>query len=373
MDKVKIAFLGEAWGEYEHKYGAGLVGPSGIELFKQLELAGVIKLTSEAEGFFRKFWDTRDGQYVDLVWNMYPELYRTNVFNFRPPGNRLEDICVSDKHDGIKGYPAIIRSPKVRYLPQDYSYELERLAGELLDKDPNLIVALGNTASWALLGQVAIMKNRGVTYLSTHTVQGFKVLPTYHPAAIMRQWELRPVAVMDLYKAFREMEFPEIRRPKRTIWIEPTLEDIHEFMESHVQRAALLSVDIETAGNQITNIGFAPNASLAINIPFVDFRKPGRNYWANKDDEVRAWRIIKSVLETPSPPKLFQNGLYDISFLWRGYGIGVRGAKEDTMLLSHAQQPEQLKGLGFLGSLFTDEGNWKTMRARGKTTIKRDD
>ncbi len=371
--KTKIAFLGEAWGEYEAKYGKGLVGPTGIELFKQLDLAGVIKLTSEAEGFFRKFWDSRDGQYVDLVWNMYPELYRTNVLNFRPPGNRLEDICVSGKADGIKGYPAIIRSPKVRYLPQDYSYELERLAEELLETDPNLIVALGNTASWAVLGQVAISKNRGVTYLSDHTVEGFKVLPTYHPAAVMRQWDLRPVAVMDLYKAFREMEFPEIRRPKRTIWIEPTIEDIYEFRENHIRGASLLSVDIETAGNQITNIGFAPSSTLALNIPFVDFRKPGRNYWPNKEDEIRAWRIIKDICESPTPPKLFQNGLYDISFLWRGYGIAVRGAQHDTMLLHHALQPESLKSLGFLGSLYTDEGNWKAMRTRGKTTIKRDD
>jgi DNA polymerase I-like protein with 3'-5' exonuclease and polymerase domains len=178
---------------------------------------------------------------------------------------------------------------------------------------------------------------------------------------------------MDLYKAFREMEFPEIRRPKRTIWIEPTLEDICEFKRNHIDGASLLSVDIETAGNQITNIGFAPGSTLALNIPFVDFRKSGRNYWTTKEDELRAWRIIKSILECPTPPKLFQNGLYDISFLWRGYGIGVRGATHDTMLLHHAMQPESLKSLGFLGSLYADETNWKTMRTRGKTTIKRDD
>ena len=151
------------------------------------------------------------------------------------------------------------------------------------------------------------------------------------------------------------------------------MEDIDEFVQLHISGAKLLSVDIETTGNQITNIGFAPSAQLALNIPFVDFRRPGRNYWSNKSDEVRAWRIIKSVLETPTPPKLFQNGLYDISFLWRGYGIAVRGAQHDTMLLHHALQPESLKSLGFLGSLYTDEGNWKAMRTRGKTTIKRDD
>jgi hypothetical protein len=41
------------------------------------------------------------------------------------------------------------------------------------------------------------------------------------------------------------------------------------------------------------------------------------------------------------------------------------------MLLHHALQPESLKGLGFLGSVYTDEGNWKQMRNVG--TVKRDD
>ena len=72
------------------------------------------------------------------------------------------------------------------------------------------------------------------------------------------------------------------------------------------------------------------------------------------------------------PAKIFQNGLYDISFLWRAYGIGVRGAEEDTMLLHHALYPESLKGLGFLGSIYCDEGAWKGMR-KGTETIKRED
>ena len=71
------------------------------------------------------------------------------------------------------------------------------------------------------------------------------------------------------------------------------------------------------------------------------------------------------------PAKLFQNGLYDIAFLWRAYGIKVMNASEDTMLLHHALQPEALKGLGFLGSVYTDEGAWKQMREK-VATIKRD-
>ena len=80
---------------------------------------------------------------------------------------------------------------------------------------------------------------------------------------------------------------------------------------------------------------------------------------------------MRRVLIDSSIPKLFQNGLYDIAFLWRAYGIGVMGCAEDTMLLSHSLQPESLKGLGYLGSIYTDHGAWKSEHKLNQT-IKRD-
>jgi hypothetical protein len=65
--------------------------------------------------------------------------------------------------------------------------------------------------------------------------------------------------------------------------------------------------------------------------------------------------------------------MYDLHFLWRGYGIPTVNCDDDTMLLHHSLQPESEKGLGFLGSVYTNEASWKLMRARGKTTIKRDE
>ena len=81
-------------------------------------------------------------------------------------------------------------------------------------------------------------------------------------------------------------------------------------------------------------------------------------------------RLMRSVLEDRTIRKLFQNGAYDITFLWRSYGIKTMGAAEDTMLLSHALQPESLKSLGYLGSIYSDEGSWKHMRKK-EETIKR--
>ena len=100
-------------------------------------------------------------------------------------------------------------------------------------------------------------------------------------------------------------------------------------------------------------------------------RTKGGNYWPTREAESAAWTLIRSVLIDGRIRKLFQNGCFDVSVLWRSYGIGVRGCAEDTMLLSHALQPESLKGLGYLGSLYTDFGPWKTER-KFNETIKRD-
>lgn len=365
---MTICFVGEAFGEQEAKLNTALVGPTGIELLKMLDEAQVISLTSEDWTFISQFWDHYDPTHVQMIWNMHPELLKTNVFNLRPPGNKIEWVC-GGKGEAIPGYPFLVKG---KYVRAEFQRELDRLAEELCSWNPNLIVAMGNTAMWALLGRTAISKNRGTTCLSTHTVEGFKVLPIYHPAAIFQQWELRPTTVIDLMKAKREMAFAEIRRPPREVWIEPTLEDIYAFEERYIRTAKTLSVDIETSGTQITCVGFAPDKSTALVIPFFDARAVGRSYWPNLNAEHSAWKAVKEILENPTPPKLFQNGLYDIAFLWRACGIRVYGAEHDTMLLHHSLQPEALKGLGFLGSIYTDEGSWKQMRG-GTTTIKADE
>lgn len=365
---TKIILLGEAMGENEAKIGKGFVGASGIELLKMLHEADILELTSADFDYLNKFYNSGDPTFVDMVWALHPELHRSNVFQLHPPGNRIEALC-GTKAEGIKGYPALAKS---KYALRDYQYELERLGDELIRHNPNLVICLGNTPLWSLSGKTGISKIRGTTFISSLTVTGFKCLATYHPAAVLRQWELRPTAVADLMKAKREAEFPEIRRPEREIWIEPDLADIERFYNDHIRGCRVLAVDIETAGNQITCIGFSPDRRTAIVIPFVDYRRKGRNYWTAKDDEAQCWRLVRDILGDASIRKVFQNGLYDIAFLWRSMGIQTYGAAEDTMLLHHALQPESLKGLGFLGSIYSDEGSWKDMR-KNVTTIKADE
>ena len=333
----KIAIVGEAWGAEEAKQRQPFVGASGYELTKMLSEAGIHRA----------------------------DCFLTNVFNVKPePTNDIENLC-TDKSNGIVQYGPIKAG---KYPRAEFSSELQRLDTELKSTRPNIIIALGNSACWFILGNSGISKIRGTVTESRYG----KVLPTYHPAAVLRDWSLRPVTVLDFAKANRESAFPEIRRPERTIFIEPDLADMEHFYATQIKPCQTLSFDIETSGDQITCIGFAPNSSTALVVPFVDQRKPGASYWHSAELERLAWDYVRRVLSIPQP-KIAQNGLYDIHFLWRKYGIAVKNAGEDTMLMHHALQPESQKGLGFLGSVYSNEQSWKLLGKRGLTeTIKRD-
>jgi DNA polymerase len=340
---MDILILGEAWGEDELRARTPFVGWAGQELNRMLREASIERSAC----------------------------FLTNVFNLHPPGNKVGAFC-GPKPKAMQGYPPL--NPYGHqgggYVREEFTSEFDRLGEEILQCNPNIIIALGNTAMWALLGRTAISKFRGTTQLSTLTAAGYKVLPTFHPSYIARgNWSDRPTVVMDLDKARRESGFPEVRRPSREIWIEPKLEDLDAFRSKITGQVA---VDIETHGQQITCIGFGASESLALVVPFYDRRRKGGNYWFTTEAERKAWDFVGDILGDPKIRKVFQNGLFDIAFIWRTTGIKTYGAEHDTMLLHHALFPESLKSLGFLGSLYTDEGSWKQMREI-MTTIKRDE
>lgn len=329
---VDIAIVGEAWGEKEEEVGRPFVGTSGWLLDQLLSQVGI---------------DRR-------------ECLVTNVFNLRPrPSNDVKNLC-GPRKEGIPGLPQLQTG---KYVLAKYAPELNRLFDEIKAANPNVIIALGATAAWALLRSTGIKNIRGATAVTHPAVserlgRPYKVLPTYHPANVSREWKNRPIVIMDLDKARRQSEFPEFIRPQRFIWIKPTLEDLNNYERDFILPASRLSIDIETKQDQITCIGFAPNPSNAIVIPF--FTEDGTNYWKTLEEELAAWSYVRRWCALK--PSVFQNGLYDISFLWAHYGIPVPLAEEDTMLLHHAMQPEMEKGLGFLGSIYTDEPSWKHMR-----------
>lgn len=375
---AKLLIIGEAWGESEDQMKKPFVGESGKLLFEMLgeALRGEFpELHAEATKLFR----------YGLAWTKPREAWLeatgialTNVLALRPPGNKMEALCGDKKQveAHLPGYP-YAASSKGKYLLPEYFGELSRLREEVETIRPNLILTLGNTASWAILHATNIGSIRGSIAAS---MQGspcaletqVKCLPTYHPAAVLRQWSWRPIVVADLMKAWREAQFAEVRRPFRAITINPTLLELEKWLvEFKAKPPKLLSCDIETACGQITCIGFSGSRANALVVPFHDRTKSGWHYWQNPGEELRAWQIVKEILES-KVPKLGQNFMYDLMYIMK-LGIRPNSLQEDTMLLHHSHFPEIKKGLGFLSSIYTDEFAYKLMRNIRPDTEKRDE
>mgnify|MGYP000113598609 FL=1 len=198
---------------------------------------------------------------------------------------------------------------------------------------------------------------------------GTKVLPTYHPAAVLRDYSLSPLAVRDLQKVSRELEFPEIRRPARQILIPETLQDVLTYS---FPGAGPLSLDIETSPKLelLLCIGLSTDPAEALVVPFVDLTRPEGSYWSEQD-EVQVWRWLQLLLDSPRG-KLGQNLIYDVQWLMRHH-CWPRHWRADTMIGHHSLYSELPKGLADLGSYYTDEVAWKTERPRGQHTFKREE
>lgn len=374
----RMVLLGEAWGGDEADQRRPFVGAAGRELFLMLgeampEVEPELHARVVAKMRYGSAWVGARNEWFEAAG-----IGLTNVLALRPPGNKLELLCQSRKEleDPHYDLPAIAKG---KYLHPQYVPELQRLYAELATWAPNLIVALGNTACWAALRATNIGSIRGAVAMGTggqgvgRTWLASKVLPTYHPAGVLRQWNWRPIVVSDLMKAHREAQFAEIRRPQRQVLVDPTIGEVQQWAAATLAAPPpMLSCDIETEFGQVKCVGFARSVSDAIVVPFVDKTRPGWSYWPDPGQERAAWDAVAGLIEHPRTRLLGQNFIYDTQYL-NPLGINCGSLAEDTMLLHHSIWPEMQKGLGFLGSIYTSETSWKLMRRQKADTEKREE
>jgi len=334
----KIIIVGEAWGEQEEREGLPFVGPSGSVLRGLLRQVGIA----------------------------LEEVVLTNVFNFRPYNNNVLSLCGA-RSEAMPMYRSLTGG---KYIRAEFESEIKRLWTEIERLQPNLIIALGNTALWAVCKKSGIKKYRGSPLMSH--CDRFKVIPTWHPAAILRQWELRVVTLADLHKAKAEAVFPELRRPERFIYMEPSIQDIETFYHQHLKNQPFISCDVETKEGTITETGYATaDGKYCLVIPFWDREAADGNYWSTLEDERAAWSWVRYI--NKRHPLIGQNFSYDMQYFWKTVGIPCPKFLGDTMLLHHALQPELEKSLSFLGSIYTNEPSWKFMRTDHSTLKLGDD
>ncbi|MBA3452119.1 MAG: uracil-DNA glycosylase [Deltaproteobacteria bacterium] len=148
-EDAPLMFVGEAPGEQEDRRGEPFVGPAGELLDKMIEAMG---------------W-TRDSVYI------------SNTLKCRPPGNR---------------------NPQPDELEQCMPF----LQAQIATIAPRIIVALGRPAANQLLGVDAPISTLRGTF---HDRQGVKVMPTFHPAYLLREPDRKRDTWSDLKLVMAEL------------------------------------------------------------------------------------------------------------------------------------------------------------------------
>lgn len=325
---ASVLIIGEAFGDTETIKGVPFVGQSGQELNRMLESTGFV-----------------------------PENCRfTNLVNSQPPRNDISQWFYSSKK---KASDVGVQELAGKYPKEIIRDGLKELQHEIESCAPELIIALGNSALWSVTGQWGITKWRGSLMRVDDPVGTYPitVVPTYHPAAILRQWSWRTIALHDLRYASEQIPSP-IPEPEWEFILEPkNAWEVREFLDwlniRANQQRIRIAADIETRGGQIACIGFAVDEKTAICIPILSVTNESGSYWS-EDDEVRIVSLIRRTLTHPNIEVIWQNGLYDLQYIFACWGF-ISNAGHDTMLMQHAAFPGALpKGLDFLASMYCE-------------------
>lgn len=325
---ARIMIVGEAPGAEEEIKGIPFVGSSGEELTKMLNEAGILR----------------------------SQCFLTNVCKYRPPENKIEYFFLDKK----------------RTKPNELIKEgVEELKREIEQVKPALIIAMGATALWALTNLNGITKWRGSMLEYVYTSVDFEepdveeamkahramLLPTYHPAHIMRQWEVRSIAVHDLRRAKHYLDAGGWPKDHVTTRVRPAFEEVMDVLGTLIRKAddasspLPLASDLETRYGYIACHAIAWSKTEAISIPTQCVERP-TGYWT-LDEEVGIWQRERALLTHPRVKVIGQNYLYDAQYFARRRGYVPR-LRDDTMFMQHVAFAGLPKSLDFLSSMYCE-------------------
>jgi DNA polymerase-1 len=337
---AKIYIVGEAPGANEELEGKPFVGGAGRLLNRLLMEAGMVR----------------------------EECRVGNVMRVRPAGNDFKHFYA----DAQRRIPKQELIEGIVYLKED----IKRC-------NPNLVVALGNEPLRALTGEMGITNWRGSILFSREL--GCKVIPTIHPAALLRSWKNVPLVMFDFKRIREEGKTAEYSIRNREFVLRPLFETVMWELD-RLRKVEKVAFDVETdEKGHITAIAIAESPWKAVSIPFTN--SSGAPYW-RVEEEIEIWHRVKSIMEDEKVGKIAQNAQFDIiMFLINPYHIKVKGLVFDTMCGHHTVYPELAaseketiegkmkhtagggKGLGLLCSIYTRQPYYKHWGKSGTDEI----
>jgi len=333
--------VGEAPGAEEERLGVPFVGASGMELNRMLSEAGLNR----------------------------SDCFVTNLCRVRPPGNDITAFIAQTKKDVTPAHVPLLDKRVLPCVLDGYDLLLKEI--ELCK--PKVIIALGNYALWALTGRSGVKHWRGSQLF---TDGGIPLIPTYHPAAILRNWSWRTIAVHDLRRAASIAANGPVPEPERRFIIRPTFDRVIEVLGNLLvlceqnPNGFILSLDIETAGGHIICLGIGWSRADAICIPFST--GAGMiHYWPAHEEAQIVWLLYR-LLTHPNARVIWQNGLFDAQYIFRHWHFLPRH-HFDSMIGHHSCFSTTPKSLDYLASLYNEHYvQWKGI-ARELNSPKKDD
>lgn len=313
---ARVLLVGEAPGFDEEMAGKPFVGASGKELDRQLEEVGIKR----------------------------SECYVTNVCQYRPPDNNMSEWLTDKKTDLKKGYVDLNGKYAHRYVVEGREELLK-----LIESMPNLelIIGFGNTPLWALTGNWGVTNWRGsemILETRGSTTAPIHFVPTYHPAAILRNFAHRPQVIHDLSQRCAKRLKHGFISPAFNFNIQPTFDEALACIEGLTGDVV---GDIETAAGRTICLGLAWSDRDAICIPFR-----GPDGVCFSVDEVRT--LFEALEKKKSQVTwIGQNWNYDAQYLQEDFCTHVM-ADFDTYIAQSVLFPGVERSLGFLSSMYCE-------------------
>lgn len=332
---AKIMLVGEAWGADEDRLGEPFVGASGAELNKMLHEVGIMR----------------------------SECFVTNLVNRRPPGKAQGRMVDNDFTAWVAMTKKAVTKEHVllwdRHVLPIINEGYKQLLLEIQAVKPNLIITFGNWSMWALTGQYGILKWRGSQLRCEQVIvagEAPKVIPTIHPASVLREWSQRAEVINDLRRAKRHMDSRVYAKPAWNFILRPSFQTAFDKLtwllaEIDAGRITWIELDLETSSGHIACCGVSWTRLDAICVPFM-CRASREGYWS-ADEEARLVWLFYRILTHAKVKVRLQNGLYDAQYTHRHWHFAPR-IGQDTMISQHALFSDQPKKLSYQASLYAD-------------------
>jgi uracil-DNA glycosylase len=291
------------------------------------------------------------------------ECYATNVVNSRPPRNDITAWIPEDK----KSITGRMVQRQGKFVDPIVAEGLDQLQKEIALVKPSVIVALGGTALWALTGNESIVKWRGslLPLGSGSSDHPRTVIPTFHPAAVLRMWEWRAIAVLDLKRAAAVLRRGAVQQPDWKFTTRPSfsavIDTLGKLQRMVEEDPTWIELDLETKASHISCCALSWSKTEAICIPFLLSATSATSYWL-EEEEAFILKLLYRLLRHKNCWVRGQNLLYDCQYTYRRWHF-IPNVKQDTMISMHTLYPALPKNLAFPASLACDfYQNWKPDR-----------